>query len=45
MAVKYADEIIVLSSGVQKYFKETYGRNTTFIPNGVNRPQLKEAKK
>lgn len=45
MAVKYADEIIVLSSGVQKYFEETYGRNTTFIPNGVNRPQLKEAKK
>lgn len=25
-AVKYADEIIVLSKGVQKYFMETYGR-------------------
>lgn len=24
-AVKYADEIIVLSKGVQKYFMETYG--------------------
>ena len=24
MAVKYADEIIVLSKGVQKYFKDTY---------------------
>ena len=35
-AVKYADEIIVLSKGVQDYFKETYGRETHFIPNGVN---------
>ena len=25
-AVKYADEIIVLSKDVQKYFMETYGR-------------------
>ena len=38
-AVKYADEIIVLSKGVQKYFMETYGRETHFIPNGVNRPK------
>ena len=35
-AVKYADEIIVLSKGVQDYFKDTYGRETHFIPNGVN---------
>ena len=35
-AVKYADEVIVLSKGVQDYFKETYGRETHFIPNGVN---------
>ena len=42
-AVKYADEIIVLSKGVQKYFMETYGRKTHFIPNGVNRPQIREA--
>ena len=35
-AVKYADEIIVLSKGVQDYFKETYDRKTHFIPNGVN---------
>lgn len=39
-AVKYADEIIVLSEGVQKYFKDTYNRDTVFIPNGVNRPQI-----
>ena len=42
-AVKYADEIIVLSKGVQNYFKEAYGRETHFIPNGVNRPQIREA--
>ena len=42
-AAKYADEVIVLSKGVQDYFKETYGRATHFIPNGVNRPQIREA--
>lgn len=42
-AVKYADEIIVLSKGVQNYFKDTYGRETQFIPNGVNRPKIREA--
>lgn len=40
VAVKYADEIIVLSKGVQDYFLETYDRETIFIPNGVNRPQI-----
>lgn len=38
-AVKWADEIIVLSQGVKDYFQETYGRETIYIPNGVNRPQ------
>lgn len=38
VAAKYADEIIVLSEGVQKYFADTYKRKTVFIPNGVNRP-------
>lgn len=42
-AVKYADEIIVLSKGVQDYFKDTYGRKTHFISNGVNRPKIREA--
>ena len=40
-AAKYADEIIVLSEGVQKYFADTYKRKTVFIPNGVNRPILR----
>ena len=30
-AAKYADEVIVLSKGVQDYFKETYGRKTHFM--------------
>lgn len=42
-AVKYADEIIVLSKGVQDYFEKTYGRKTVFIPNGVNRPKKQKA--
>lgn len=42
-AVKYADEIIVLSKNVQKYFKDTYDRNTVFIPNGVNKPEIIKA--
>lgn len=41
VAAKYADEIIVLSEGVHKYFMDTYGRTTVFIPNGVNRPILR----
>lgn len=32
MAAKYADEIIVLSKNVQKYFKSEYERNTLYIP-------------
>lgn len=42
IAIKYADEIIVLSKSVQEYFKNTYGRKTVFIPNGVDRPQICE---
>lgn len=41
LAAKYADEIIVLSKGVQKYFKDTYNRDTHFIPNGVNKPTIR----
>ena len=38
-AVRFADEIIVLSRNVQEYFKENYGRETAYIPNGVQRPE------
>lgn len=44
IAAKYADEIIVLSKNVQKYFKDTYNRDTNFIPNGVNKPTIREPK-
>lgn len=43
MAVRFADEIIVLSRNVQSYFKETYNRETVWIPNGVTRPEKREA--
>ena len=39
-AVKHADEIIVLSRNVQKYFSDTYGRRTVYIPNGTDRPDI-----
>jgi glycosyltransferase involved in cell wall biosynthesis len=42
MAVKYADEIIVLSENVKNYFAETYHREVTYIPNGISRPQVRE---
>ena len=42
-AVKHADEIIVLSTSVQDYFRFNYGRETVFIPNGVNKPEIREA--
>lgn len=43
VAVRCADEIIVLSRQMQDYFMQTYGRSTRFIPNGVNRPVIKAA--
>lgn len=42
-AVRYADEIIVLSKNVQDYFLNAYGRKTTLIPNGVNMPDRLDA--
>jgi len=38
MAVRFADAIIVLSRNTQRYFQETYGRETVWIPNGISRP-------
>lgn len=43
MAAKYADEVIVLSENVQKYFADTYHRKVTYIPNGITRPVPHEA--
>ncbi len=43
-AVRFADEIIVLSKEVQKYFLDKYHRETVFIPNGVNKPETRASK-
>lgn len=42
MAVKHADEIIVLSQNMKEYFEKEYGRKTVYIPNGISKPELKE---
>lgn len=43
-AVRFADEIIVLSENVKEYFKNTYSRETVFIPNGISPSQKVRAK-
>lgn len=35
-AARFADEIIVLSESVRQYFKDTYNRETVFVPNGIS---------
>lgn len=40
MAARHADEVIVLSRNVQRYFLDTYGRKTQYIPNGIERPVI-----
>ncbi|EDT76664.1 glycosyltransferase family 4 protein [Clostridium butyricum] len=42
IAAKYADEIIVLSDNIKKYFENTYNRKTVYIPNGINKAKIKE---
>ena len=42
MAVKHADEIIVLSQNLQEYFIQQYGRQTHFISNGISKPARHE---
>lgn len=43
MMAKHADDIIVLSESVKKYFKDKYNRDTLFIPNGVSKTEIKAA--
>ena len=42
-AVRYAHRIIVLSKGVQTYFRERYGRETVLIPNGIDPAESRPA--
>lgn len=44
-AVKYADEIIVLSQSVKQYFLDNYKRETKFIPNGIEKMPVITAEK
>lgn len=44
-AAWFADEIIVLSRGVQQYFRDTYGRETVLIPNAVTKPEIRVPEK
>lgn len=37
-AAKKADAVIVLSRNMQDYFRQTYSRETIYIPNGISRP-------
>lgn len=43
-AVRFADEIIVLSRSTQDYFMKQYHRKTVLIPNGINKPEIKPAR-
>ena len=42
-AVRHADGIIVLSKGVQEYFRGKYGRETVLIPNGIDPVEIRPA--
>lgn len=42
---KCSDEIIVLSESARDYFMETYGRKTTIIHNGIDKPVHRAADK
>lgn len=42
LAVKYADDVIVISRTIEKLVREKYGRtkHVHYIPNGVNAPEI-----
>jgi glycosyltransferase involved in cell wall biosynthesis len=44
-SVRFPNETIVVSKTLRKYFKEQFGRETHFIPNGTNLPTPRPAKK
>ncbi len=43
MIAKKSDAAIVLSENMAEYFRATHGRQTVFIPNGVNKPTVRPA--
>lgn len=42
-AARDADALIVLSRNMQEYFRSVYGRETVYIPNGIERPESRPA--
>lgn len=40
LAIAHASEIITLSRGIQSYFEKSYGRQTVYIPNGLERREM-----
>lgn len=42
--VRFADEIIALSEGIQCYSQNTCRKNTVYITNGVERPDFRKTK-
>lgn len=42
LALRRADEVIVLSRSIQDYFQEEYGRECAYIPNGLSMPEKVE---
>ena len=43
IAARCADEVIVLSRAMERYFLDTYGRQTAYVPNGVEPPSFRPA--
>lgn len=41
ISARYSDELIVLSTAIEGYFFEKYGKKTQLVPNGVNQPNFK----
>lgn len=39
LAMRYADEVIVLSRSIQGYFEGEYARRCVYIPNGLSMPE------
>ncbi len=44
VSAKSSHELIVLSRGIQNYFKAVYNKDSTVIANGVNAPEKRDAK-
>jgi glycosyltransferase involved in cell wall biosynthesis len=43
IAAKYANTVVVMSKSMQEYFLKEYQRDTVYIANGVNLPEVIEA--